>query len=216
MGPAGRKPWPNENPMCPEWPLCTERCEAAFCVYGPGAMPHEIPTHEPTELTASTSWRWDKRLSDHPPADGWTLKYALRGPSDRDIAATPNGDTYEVRIAATDTEIAAGPYRLVGFVENAGGDRFVVYDEVLRVLQSPLFAVNRKSHAERTLEVIEAVLEGRASDDEEQYQIGQKSVSKIPVDELHRLRQVYAEEVWRERNPGKLGPTIETVFGVAR
>lgn len=178
-------------------------------------MPHEVQSGEPTELTAGQSWAWDKTLSDHPPSDGWTLKYALRGPEDADFTAAANGDTYEIREGPAETDLDAGRYRLVGYIEKGDPvtDRHVIYEGTLRVRANPITAVNTQTHAEKTLAVIEAALEGRLTADEEEFEINGRSVRRIPVEELYRLRNRYRTEVAMERSPGRMGPSVEVRFG---
>ncbi|HEX6940901.1 MAG TPA: hypothetical protein VF158_15900 [Longimicrobiales bacterium] len=178
-------------------------------------MPHEIPTEEPTEITAATTVQWDRVLAEHPPADGWTLKYAIRGPVDLDVAATVAGDVYQVRITAAETQpLTPGMYRLYGFVER-GEDRYVVYDGSLEVLESPIAPVGRATHAETVLAAIDARIEGRLTADLEEVTINGRSVKHIPIGELVRLRGIYAAKVDAERNPGQLGQRVEVWFGRA-
>lgn len=174
------------------------------------------PTREPTELTAGTTVEWDRELAAYPPADGWTLQYAIRGPVDLDVEAEAAGDLYRVRLAAADTEhLKAGTYRLYGFVER-GPDRFIVYEGDLAVRANPIEAVGHATHAERVLEAIEAAIEGRLTSDLEEVTINGRSVKHIPMRELVRLRAIYAAEVAAERNPGRFGQRVEVVFARAR
>ena len=56
-----------------------------------------------------------------------------------------------------------------------------------------------QTHAERTFAVIEAALEGRLTKDLESYQIAGRSISKIPVETLMKMRGRYAGLVREER-----------------
>ena len=60
-------------------------------------------------------------------------------------------------------------------------------------------AGDNRSHAQRTLDAIEAVIEGRATSDHESYSIAGRSVTRIPIAELLTLRGRYRSEVNRER-----------------
>lgn len=181
-------------------------------------MARTTPTTEPVQLTAGDSWAWDRSFSAFPAADGWSLTYHLRGAASLDIAAAVAGAGFEVRVPATSTSaLPAGSYRLAGYASN-GAERIEVYNAVLTVL--PNFAAAGAdaglSHAERTLRIIEAAIEGRISSDMESYQVNGRAITKIATPELVRLRGHYASRVWRERNPGRLGATVEVSFGVAR
>lgn len=177
-------------------------------------MAASIPTQEPTQVIAGDSWQWDIAYGDYPASDGWALAYAFRGPTDLDTGSgdvTVDADGWQVRIPATVTNLTAGPYRLIGYVTK-GTERFTVYDAALLVLPNPVTAVNAQSHAERTLAVIDAAIEGRLTADIESYQIHGRSVSKIPMSELVKLRAIYASAVERERNPGQFGRSVEVHF----
>jgi len=61
------------------------------------------------------------------------------------------------------------------------------------------------THAETMLKAIEAVLEGRVTADIEQYSIAGRQITKIPIEELIKLRQYYKLEVIREQQAEQLG-----------
>lgn len=54
---------------------------------------------------------------------------------------------------------------------------------------------DHRSHAERVLEMIERVIENRASSDVQSYTIAGRQLAKMPLDELLTLRKQYREEV---------------------
>lgn len=177
-------------------------------------MAASIPTQEPTQVIAGDSWQWNIAYGDYPASEGWVLAYAFRGPTDLSTGSgdiTVDGDGWQIRIPASATNLTAGPYRLIGYVTKTG-ERFTVYDAALLVLPNPITAVNAQSHAERTLAVIDAAIEGRLTADVESYQIHGRSVSKIPMSELVKLRAIYASAVERERNPGQFGRAVEVEF----
>jgi len=55
------------------------------------------------------------------------------------------------------------------------------------------------THAQTMLAAIEAVLEGRITADIEQYSIAGRSITKIPIAELLKLRSYYKAEAVREQ-----------------
>jgi len=176
-------------------------------------MAPTTPTGEPTLLTAGDTWRW--RVADHPDfpqSEGWTLKYRLAGVTVLSITATwqTSGDDanywlVSVDATSTDHEVEAGRYRLFGYFEGSGsyaGRLHQVYNDVVTVGADPRQAEDGdlQTHAERTLAVIEAALEGRLTSDIESYQIAGRAVSKIPIEQLTRLRGQYAALVRREQS----------------
>lgn len=181
-------------------------------------MGYDIPDTEPTEFTAGDSWQWDKVLSDYPPSDGWQLTYLFRGAKDYDAAwnddvkAASGDESYEIRIPKTDTDLTAGTYRLIGYVENDTERHIVHDDDAVTVWANPTTAVGQGTHAERSLAIIEAAIEGRLTDDEEEWEINGRSVKAIPIDELYRLRNHYRQEVHAERNPEHPFQSVEAHF----
>ena len=169
------------------------------------------PTGEPTQIIAGDSVRW--RIADHadyPNSESWSLKYELVGVNTLPIAPTfqTSGDDenhWLIDIPTTDTDdLDAGRYELVKRFVGAGsfaGREETVDRFVLAVRTNPRTAVDGafQTHAERTLEVIEAALEGRLSKDLESYQIAGRSISKIPVETLMKMRGRYAGLVKQER-----------------
>lgn len=181
-------------------------------------MSYAVPSCEPTELVAGDSWQWDRTVSDFPPSAGWSLAYRFNGPAAFEVAASTSaaGDFFAVRAPAVDNATrAAGAYRVAGFVTR-GGERFTVFEGVVTVRENLATAAASQTHAERTLAVLQAAIEGRLTADVEEYEIAGRSVKKIPMPELVRLRNVYAEMVRRERNPGSLFVTVGARFGPPR
>lgn len=56
-----------------------------------------------------------------------------------------------------------------------------------------------KSHAEKMLEAIEAVLEGRITDDYKSLKINNREITKHSFDELTKMREYYRAEVARAK-----------------
>ncbi len=178
---------------------------------------YEVPTQEPTEVTANDAITWRRTLVDFPPSEGWELSYALRGPALLDITATADAGGYLVSNSAPAT---SGEYYLQGYVTR-NTERHTVYSGNLTV-KPDLSAITTgtydgRSRVKRTLDAIDAVLENRASQDELQLEINtgtsSRRLARIPHDQLLKLRSVYAGLYWRELNPGKIGPSVTVTFG---
>jgi len=60
------------------------------------------------------------------------------------------------------------------------------------------------------LDAIEAVIENRATLDQESYQIGGRSLKRMPIADLMRLRQLYRAEVAGEEAAAKLAAGLGT------
>src|SRR5512139_1557081 len=92
-----------------------------------GRMTQELSAL-PESFAAGTTVKYRRRLSDYPASAGWTLKLHLAGASVLAKTATADGDDFLVTIEATDTEgdFAAGLYKWVERVSNAGGEVYEV------------------------------------------------------------------------------------------
>ena len=177
------------------------------------------PTGEPTQIIAGDSARW--RIADHPDypnSESWSLKYELVGVNTLAIAPTfqTSGDDenhWLIDVATTETDdLDAGRYELwkrfegsgahAGKVDTIGSDGKVNGPSFKTIVRAdPRTAADGafQTHAERTLEVIEAALEGRLAKDLESYQIAGRSISKIPIETLMKMRGRYAGLVKQER-----------------
>ncbi len=168
----------------------------------------------PASFEAGTTVKLRRSHADYPASAGWTLTLYLRGVGTLDAEATESGDDYLVTLAADDTAaLAAGTYRWVERVEKDGE----VYTAATGVVSVTLDlavaeAGDAQTHAERTLALIEAALEGRIPQGMESYQVAGRAVTKIPIKDLADLRGIYAAKVWRERNAGKLLPAAQLRF----
>ena len=68
-----------------------------------------------------------------------------------------------------------------------------------------------RSHVQRVLDAIEAVLEKRATLDQEQYRINNRELRRTPIADLLKLRDRYRMELQRAK-----AARNGTLFGVAR
>lgn len=184
-------------------------------------MAPTVPTIEPETATAGDTWLWTYADGAYQLSEGWTLSYALAGASVLDwdsswVAASGNVSTITVP-ATTTADLTPGSYEFSRIWTGSGTYAGRVHSVVLSrltILPNPQTraAGEGQTHAERTLAVLEAALEGRLTDDIESYQIGGRAVSKIPVAELMTLRAKYRLEVWRGRHPGQAYPTAAVRF----
>ena len=171
-------------------------------------MTLEIATKEPIELRAGLTWEWERQdLSDYP-APTWVVTYWFKrqGGTDKfSIVAAANGAYHRVSVPAATTEVyVADDYTWVA-VAVSGTDARQVGSGQLKLL--PKYnadeALDDRSHAKRVLEAIEAVIEGRATKDQEEYTIatanGSRSLKRTPLAELIILRARYKSEVLAER-----------------
>lgn len=166
-------------------------------------MAFTIPEIEPESIVAGDRSQWKRTdLSDFP-ATEWTLTYYLRSNlagGQIDIAASADGSNYSVDVSPTvSSGYVPGVYYWSAFVSKTG-DRKLVAQGRLTVKPNPTDIyqpVDGRSHARRVLEAIEAVIERRATTDQQRYvfQAVGRSVDRMPIADLLKFRDQYADEV---------------------
>jgi hypothetical protein len=184
-----------------------------------------IPDGVPVAFTAGVTVKFHRSFNDFPPADGWTYKIYFNGATDIFSAAgvvdPQDPSAWLVAISPTDSAVGPGLYRYVERVSSSGGAE--VYDVGEGVVQiEPDLATAPAgatlSFAERTLAAIEAEIASRIAGDVEEYSVqasslgGGRSVKKIPMVDLQKLRGHYGSMVWRQKNPGKIGAPVLVDF----
>lgn len=136
------------------------------------------------------------------PAPAWTLSIVMRGPKAIDLVSTPEGSFHKLDATAETTGAwPPGEYWYSARVTGAGG-LFEV--DTGTCIVSPDLAqagdvFDTTTHAQRCLSAIEAVLEKRATLDQERYRINNRELYRTPTAELTKLRDYYRSEVKRER-----------------
>jgi hypothetical protein len=163
-------------------------------------MAFTVPEIEPERVAAGDRLQWTRKdLSDFP-ATSWTLTYYLR--SDQplgqiDIVATADGTNFSVDVSPTaSAEYPAGKYYWTAFVSKSGDRKLVAHGQ-LEVLRNPTDVttpVDGRSHARKVLDAINAVVENRATTDQQSYvfQAVGRSVTRMPIADLLKFRDYYA------------------------
>jgi len=159
---------------------------------------------EPAWFNSGDTLQFTKQLADFPASDGWTLTYYLASsgaPITFDAVTDADGVSYDVTVtAATTATFTPGVYKWTAVVrKGAGGaaQRFTVDQGDLRICSNPA-GTGALSHARKVLAAIEAVIENRATKDQEEYSIGGRMLKRSPLGELVKFRRQYAAEVRRE------------------
>jgi len=172
-----------------------------------------IPLNEPLTLVAGDTVRWDREDLSNYPASIWTLKYYFVKTNEQIvITASANGDYFRVVVAASVTaNYPAGIYKWNAYVSK-GTERYKVDEGTLEIkadYAAQTTGYDDRSHIKKTLDAIEAVIEGRATQDHLSYSIAGRSIAKISPEELIRwwsfYKQQYRKELDAERIAGNLG-----------
>lgn len=162
-----------------------------------------IQIDEPAAITAGDTVAWRKTLADYPASASWVLTYALRNATDRiDITASASGADHQVSVAASVSRAwAPGRYDWAAYATKAGERYEVARGQItVRPNLQQATSIDGRSHAQRTLDAIEAVIEGRATKDQEEYTIGDRSLKRTPLADLVMLHKRYQRLVSNERD----------------
>lgn len=157
-------------------------------------MSQDIPTREPRSFIAGDTLEWSRVFDDYPATD-WTLKYSLRGPgtAPSDIAATADGEDFLVDVSSTMSNLTAGTWRLVGWVEK-GSEKHYVYDSDVIVVAAPASGtLETRSVAKIIVDNIDTYLKdgGATSSAIKRYRIADRELERYTTDELTKLRTYY-------------------------
>lgn len=147
------------------------------------------------------------------PAPEWRLSVVLRGPSVIDLHAVPDGRNHLLHVPATTTrEWLHGEYAVS--VRAQRGDDIEEIDSGTVTVRPDIAQLaaghDARSHVQRVLDAIEAVLEKRATLDQEQYRINNRELRRTPIADLLKLRDRYRGELARMKAASKGG-----LFGVS-
>lgn len=166
------------------------------------------PTSEPEELVLGDRWAWKRTdLSAEYPTDSYTLTYSAdkqgSGSTTFSITATETNGEYLVEVAsATTAAYTAGTYNWQAYITRTSDSaRVTVGTGVFKVLASmSASTADPRSHAKKTLDAIEAVIESRATVDQMSYTIQGRSLAKTPLPDLQKFRDYYRAEYAAEVN----------------
>jgi hypothetical protein len=166
----------------------------------------------PSTLRAGDTIEWDETVSDYPATDDWTLAFVLTkyGASLITITASSSGADYAISVLPAVSRLwAAGTYSWQAYVYKDDGatptpaitEKYTLESgqvEILPDITQATSTSDLRSHAKKTLEAIEALLEGKATADVLSYSIGGRSLSKMSPEELIKWRSFYKTEYERE------------------
>jgi hypothetical protein len=158
----------------------------------------------PESFAAGTTVRYRKRLTDYPASSGWTLRLHIAGASVLAKSADADGDEFVVTIAAADSDaFAAGLYKWVERVSNAGGEVYEVASGIVSVLPNLAEATegSEQEWLERAVAALKAHIEGRLPAGMESYQIAGRVVSRMPTKEAVELLTSLESRLARLANP---------------
>lgn len=169
------------------------------------------PTAPPSNCRAGDTLKWIHAESDFV-AGTDTLEAVIVGREGRaaaTVAQYQSGSTWLITFAAADTKKLppADDYTLaIRATDAATSEEYTTLTQPLPVLANlndQAEGFDNRTQNQRTLDAVNAVIEGRASKDQESYAIGGRSLSRTPLRDLMELQRVYQGKVMLERRAAR-------------
>lgn len=169
-------------------------------------------TSMPVQIIAGDSLALALRdaASLYPAADGWAVTLTITpmaGGIPVAVAATGGAESWDIALSsAQSASLAAGDHRYF-IAATKAGDRYSILFGSVHVLANPAANTDQRSAAQRALDAIDAVLEGRARQSESKFVFEDgREIQYLPPSELLQLRNFYAQRVAVEKR-GRSGPS---------
>ena len=153
--------------------------------------------------------------SDYP-LTSYSLKYKFNlisgsTASNFTVNATESDDSYIFEVSSTSSQ-TAGEYKWEAIiVRDSDSIESVIKDGYLNIIDDAV-----RSHTKVVLDSITAVIEGRATMDQSSMSIGNRSLSRLSIDELFEFRDSYEKrwEIEKKRSRVKNGLPSGNTIGV--
>ena len=178
-------------------------------------------TRMPVSHRAGDTLRVTLDLADYPADSGWTVTYEFRRKDGSLISITSeaSGAQHLLSVDAISTSVwLPGLYRGVAYVTD-GTDRYTIWSGTLEVLPDLAQAgdnYDTRTHAERCLDAINLVLEGKATRDVLMTTIAGQSITRLSFDELLRAKAYYESIVAAERAKERGGAGLQILARFTR
>lgn len=161
----------------------------------------------PKKLHAGDSIDVTATLPSYPASAGWSVSVVIvNGSYNYQVDSTADGDNHSIDAlpAATFTWMP-GEYKWTAFVVKSTTHRIRISVGDIQILPDIIDDVvsDMRSHAEKVLAAVEAVLEGKATTDDYQVNVRGKMLTRYSYEELIKLRKSYRGEVLQERRAAK-------------
>lgn len=161
------------------------------------------PQTEPDSLVVGDFWAWMRPdLAAIYDTTLYTLSYTANEESaaGETFTLTASGAEYTVEESSTGGKVA-GSYQWNAYITRISDDARVVVSSGYWDIDADLSsgAVDSRTHAKKTLDAIEAVIEGTATKQQASMSIAGRSLSLRSYEELRQMRTDYRAEVASER-----------------
>lgn len=153
----------------------------------------------PTTILAGDTFSVETNQPDYPKPT-WTITAYFQGPDAITLVSTGTDAVHTLSAtAATTAGWGEGTYRY-SVVASDGVTQKTIENGITNIQARAdlISSSDVRSHNKKMLDAIEALLENRASTDQQSYTIAGRSITKIPMMELLELQKYYADKVRQE------------------
>lgn len=151
----------------------------------------------PTRIHAGDTLAFNDEVYNYSSKDSWLIRYVLvTGINKYQFDSTANHGRHDFYVSASTTsKWVSDSYKWAAYAVS-GDDRHTIATGTIEVLPDlTASAADQRHHVERMLKAIEAMLEGKASIDQQTYSVNGRSVGRYTFEELIVLRDKYKGEL---------------------
>ncbi|WP_322009234.1 hypothetical protein [Paraburkholderia sp. J12] len=156
--------------------------------------------HFPGTIRAGVTFDLTVKL-DRYPAPAWALQVLLRGAHGIDFTSNPLDNGYHQLLVDATTTAAWVPGQYLFSIRAVSSGTVVEVESGIVTMEADLSTIadgtDARIHAQRVLDAIQAVIEKRATQDQERYTINSRELHRTPIGDLLKLRDYYKAELRR-------------------
>lgn len=132
--------------------------------------------------------------------EGWTANMVAVGPTKINITSSFSENTFSLAATPAVTKSwLAGDYKMSIYMAQEN-ERHTVLSRPLTILPNlETLTGDPRSHIQKVLDAINAVLEERATTDQENMSLNGRTLVRTPIGDLLKLKQFYMRELDREK-----------------
>lgn len=172
------------------------------------------PNNEPYELVVGDYWAWKREdLTNDYPTNLYSLSYEFHcdsgggGSHQFTINAVEANGVYYIEVPSTTTD-NYNPHDYIwgAYITRTADSNRVQLGEGKTTILPNLANTNAdlRSHNKKVLDSIEAVIEGRATIDQSSFSVGNRSLSRMSIDELMEFYNIYDRRVKNEEKRSRI------------
>jgi len=162
----------------------------------------------PEKLTAGFAYSWEETFPDFP-ATTYGLKVLLvlqsAAATSVTITATANGTAFEVLLlSATSATMTAGTYKVITYA-TLGIEEYFLSEKTITVVANPFTSTgDQRTHIQKVLDAINAVLEGRAATEYSSITVDGQAIASLTHSQLLDFKQKYEVMYSREKEKERI------------